>query len=141
MPTFSAFHPRSMLAALLRLLRGRPWRESPVLPAGALALDFAVLLWLGFARGVDRPHLAMLHLVFFSLFTLLCFGVDKSLAALDRRRISEPNLLWLSFLGGAPGGILGMVLFRHKNRALRFRVLLPAAVLVDAFAFALLIFA
>ena len=29
-------------------------------------------------------------------------------------RISEIRLLWLIFLGGLLGGIIGMLLFRHK---------------------------
>ena len=44
-------------------------------------------------------------------------------AALDKRRarraafrVAEKTLFLLALLGGAPGGLLGMELFRHKTR-------------------------
>ena len=39
------------------------------------------------------------------------------------RRVPERTLLLLDFLGGSLGGILGMLLFRHKTLHLKFRVL------------------
>ncbi len=47
------------------------------------------------------------------------FGVDKLLAIRKKRRIPELTLLLLCFLFGSLGGLLGMVLFRHKTNVKR----------------------
>ena len=49
-----------------------------------------------------------------NLAALILFGVDKLLALRKRRRIPELVLLAGCFFGGSLGGLLGMVLFRHK---------------------------
>lgn len=51
-----------------------------------------------------------------SLIALITYGADKLKARAGAWRIPEKVLLLLSFFGGAVGGILGMVLFRHKTR-------------------------
>lgn len=51
-----------------------------------------------------------------SLAAFIVYGADKSRARRGAWRISEKALLCLSFFGGAAGGLLGMVLFRHKTR-------------------------
>lgn len=51
-----------------------------------------------------------------SLAAFIVYGADKSRAKRGAWRISEKALLGLSFFGGAAGGLLGMVLFRHKTR-------------------------
>ena len=51
-----------------------------------------------------------------SLITLILYGADKSKAKRRAWRIPEKVLLGFSFLGGAVGGLLGMVLFRHKTK-------------------------
>ncbi len=52
----------------------------------------------------------------FSLITFLLYAVDKRRARKGKWRLSERLLLSLSFLLGAPGALLGMVLCRHKTR-------------------------
>ena len=51
-----------------------------------------------------------------SLVAFLCYGADKARAKKGAWRIPEKVLLLLSFFGGAAGGLLGMLLFRHKTR-------------------------
>lgn len=51
-----------------------------------------------------------------SLAALIVYGADKWKARRGRWRIPEKVLLLLSFFGGAVGGLLGMLLFRHKTR-------------------------
>lgn len=65
-----------------------------------------------------------------SLAALALFAADKSKAKRQRRRIPERTLLWVAFLGGAPGAWIGMILFRHKTRHARFNVLVPLALLL-----------
>ena len=48
--------------------------------------------------------------------TLLLFGYDKWRAGQRRgRRVAESTFWWAGALGGWPGGLLGIVVFRHKS--------------------------
>lgn len=46
--------------------------------------------------------------------TFLLYGIDKALAISGAWRIPEKVLLTAVVLGGALGGFLGMIVFRHK---------------------------
>ena len=60
--------------------------------------------------------LAALWVLALSLILFLRMGKDKRLAKARARRISEKSLFLLALLGGAPGGLLGMEVFRHKTK-------------------------
>lgn len=51
-----------------------------------------------------------------SIAAFLCYGFDKFAALRGARRIPNATLLGLSFLGGSPGALLGIYLFRHKTK-------------------------
>ncbi len=51
-----------------------------------------------------------------SLIAFILYGADKSKAKRGAWRIPEKVLLCFSFFGGAVGGLLGMLLFRHKTK-------------------------
>jgi len=56
----------------------------------------------------------LLYLLIINLLTLFIWGYDKQMAKKNRQRISEIHLLLLVFFGGFLGGILGILVFRHK---------------------------
>ena len=67
-----------------------------------------------------------------ALLSLLLFVLmfrDKQAAKARRRRIPESTLLALALLGGSPGGLLGMLLFRHKTRKAAFSLGYPLIIL------------
>ncbi|MEJ5976742.1 DUF1294 domain-containing protein [Novosphingobium sp. PS1R-30] len=51
-----------------------------------------------------------------NFITFAAFGIDKTLAEAQRRRVRESTLLWFAALGGTPGAYVGRALFRHKTR-------------------------
>lgn len=51
-----------------------------------------------------------------SFITLVLYLIDKIRAMNGDWRIPEKVLLGFSFFGGAVGGLIGMLLFRHKTR-------------------------
>lgn len=55
---------------------------------------------------------------------------DKRRAQAHRWRISEATLLWLAALGGELGLGLGMQLYRHKTKHLRFVLAVPGFLLL-----------
>ena len=55
----------------------------------------------------------------------ILFGADKLLARMRMRRVPESSLLAVSFLAGATGALLAMMLFRHKTRKRLFVFAVP----------------
>ncbi len=77
---------------------------------------------------------SVLVLMFWNLIVMLLYGLDKLFAKMHSRRISEFSLLLCAFLLGGFGAILGMVLFNHKTKKMKFRLLVPLAILTGALA-------
>jgi uncharacterized membrane protein YsdA (DUF1294 family) len=73
----------------------------------------------------------VLFLIILNLITLIVFGYDKFLAKNHKRRISENILLFITFLGGTIGSILGMLLFRHKVSKRSFLLKFAFVVLIQ----------
>ncbi len=65
-----------------------------------------------------------------SLIAFLLFGYDKWQAGRKGGRVAESTLWWTSALGGWPGGLLGIVIFRHKSAKTSFQFKFAAALLV-----------
>ena len=59
-----------------------------------------------------------------ALFAVM--GWDKFCAMGQKRRVPETTLFLLAVMGGAPGGVMGMLCFRHKIRKGRFTIGFPA---------------
>ena len=55
------------------------------------------------------------YLIILSFISFCAYGIDKKRAIKGKRRIPEKTLLSASLLGGAFGGLLGMLRFRHKT--------------------------
>lgn len=60
-----------------------------------------------------------------NIFSFLLFGIDKLKAKKDLWRIPEWALLFVALIGGSPGSLVGMWLFRHKTKHLKFIILVP----------------
>ena len=67
-----------------------------------------------------------------SAVTFVFFGYDKWRAGRGGRRVAEAALWWTSALGGWPGGLLGIIIFRHKSAKPAFLLKFAAAFLVWA---------
>lgn len=66
-----------------------------------------------------------------NLISFLLFGLDKRRAKQSRWRIPEKTLFILALVGGTPGALAGMRLFRHKTRHRAFALGLPVILLVQ----------
>lgn len=72
----------------------------------------------------------MLELIaIWNMITFAMMGIDKNKAIKGKRRISEKTLICSAFLLGGLGSWLGMMIFRHKTRHIKFQILLPIAAL------------
>ena len=72
-----------------------------------------------------------LVLVLWNIVTFALYGVDKHKAKKKKWRISETSLILCAFLMGGLGALLGMSAFRHKTKHLKFRLLIPLALIVN----------
>lgn len=73
--------------------------------------------------------------VFINLLTFLFFAADKRRARLHMRRIRESTLLLLCLLGGALGGLVAMLICRHKTQKSVFRLGVPFLLVLNLAAF------
>lgn len=67
----------------------------------------------------------ILYIVLMNVCGFALMGIDKWKAARGRWRISERTLFLTAILGGSIGTFVGMYLFRHKTRQLRFTIGIP----------------
>jgi uncharacterized membrane protein YsdA (DUF1294 family) len=74
---------------------------------------------------MNLPEYLLIYLLCWSLVGLLLCWWDKSHARKKRRRIPESALLFAGLCGGCFGLGLGMYLFRHKTKHLKFMLLVP----------------
>ena len=70
-----------------------------------------------------------------NLIAFILMGIDKHKAVRDVRRISEKALLTACGLFAAPGGLIGMHVFHHKTRKLKFKLGVPLMLIAQAVIF------
>ena len=75
-----------------------------------------------------------------SLLTILFYGIDKSAAKKEKRRVSEAKLHILSLLGGWPGALLAQQMFKHKRSKSAFMRIYWVTVLVNLILLGLIAF-
>lgn len=66
-----------------------------------------------------------------SIITFIVYGIDKRKAIRGQWRIPEKTLLLLAVLGGSPGAMAGMKIFRHKTQKPRFYIGVPLIFIVE----------
>ena len=62
----------------------------------------------------------MAYLISINLIGFILMFIDKRMAIYHKRRIPENTLLFVSLIGGCFGGLMGMYLFRHKTKKIKF---------------------
>ena len=79
----------------------------------------------------DPRRLLPLWLMLMSLVLFAVMGADKRRAKSGSWRVPEKTLFLLALLGGAPGGVLGMRVFRHKTKHWTFAWGFPSLALLQ----------
>ena len=67
----------------------------------------------------------LIYLLIINALSFLLMLIDKQKAKKGLWRIPEKTLLAIALLGGSLGGIVGMKMFRHKTKHLKFSLGLP----------------
>lgn len=60
---------------------------------------------------------------------IICF-IDKRRASKNKFRVKEKNLLLICALGGCLGFYIGMYVFHHKTRKIKFQFLVPILIII-----------
>jgi len=71
--------------------------------------------------------------------TFLLYGIDKYKAKVSNTRISENTLILSALLMGSFGALIGMVIFRHKTKHLKFMILVPLFLILNIFVYVLML--
>ena len=74
----------------------------------------------------------LIYIAVLSVITLILYGIDKIKAINGSYRISEKVLLLSSLVGGGVGGIVAMLLFRHKTKHWYFFAVNIIAIILHA---------
>lgn len=71
------------------------------------------------------------YLIIINLAGFAAMGLDKRRAKRREWRIPEQTLMLLAAAGGSIGSLLGMNLFHHKTKHVKFTIGIPALLLLQ----------
>ena len=70
------------------------------------------------------------YLIIINIISFIIYGIDKYKSIKHKYRISENTLISLSIIGGVFGSILGMIIFHHKTKKIRFKISIPIILII-----------
>lgn len=73
----------------------------------------------------------IIYIVAINIVTFLVMGLDKWKAKRGSWRIQESALFTFVIFGGGIGGILGMKVFHHKTKKLKFQIGFPLILILE----------
>lgn len=76
-------------------------------------------------------ELFIYYILAINVVTFIVYGIDKYKAKKNLWRIPEATLLLLAALGGSVGAWLGMGIWRHKTKHLKFIIGIPLILLLQ----------
>lgn len=62
------------------------------------------------------------YFIVINLITFILYYIDKKRAIKNRFRISEDTLILFSLFGGVIGALMGMKIFHHKTKKIKFYI-------------------
>ena len=80
------------------------------------------------------------YLIIINLLAFVMYGVDKKKAEKNKYRIPESRLIAVAVLGGAYGAGLGMLVFHHKTKMIKFRVVVPTFLVLNLICIGLILY-
>ena len=73
----------------------------------------------------------IIYFIIINLLGFLMMYIDKKKAIKGKWRISEKSLFVVTLLGGGIGTNVGMNMFRHKTKKMRFSIGFPTILIVE----------
>lgn len=81
----------------------------------------------------------IMYIIGINLIGFLSMWIDKRKSIKQEWRTPEKTLFYIALLGGSIGSILGMYLFRHKTKKLKFTIGMPVILICQIILMAYLI--
>lgn len=72
-----------------------------------------------------------IYLILVNLTAFAMYGIDKQKAVRHKWRIPERVLIGVAVFGGSVGALLGMQVFRHKTKHMKFVIGVPVIIAVQ----------
>ena len=88
---------------------------------------------------MSTAQFLILYALVINILTWIVFGNDKHKAVNHEFRVPEATLFLLALIGGSIGALVGMIGFHHKTRKWKFRIGMPAILLLQVGAAAFLV--
>ena len=66
-------------------------------------------------------------IIVWNILVFIMYGIDKYKSKKGSWRISEKTLILSALFLGGVGAMLGMELFRHKTKHLKFKIIVPVS--------------
>lgn len=79
----------------------------------------------------NKEIILLSYLLSINLSSFILFAIDKKRARKKKWRISEKILLITSFIGGATGSLMSMVIFKHKLSKKGFYMGVPVFIVLN----------
>lgn len=73
----------------------------------------------------------LIYLILINLIGLLIMAYDKRRAIKRKWRVPEAHLFFIALIFGSLGSIIGMHLFHHKTKHLKFTIGMPVILLIQ----------
>lgn len=73
----------------------------------------------------------LIYIVLINSITFMVYGADKNRARNKQWRIPELTLILLCLIGGAIGGLISMVIYKHKLSKKRFYIGVPLIIIIN----------
>ena len=74
---------------------------------------------------------ALVYLTAINIIGFVLFGIDKRRAVRHAWRIKESTLFITAIIGGSVGCIIGMQVFRHKTKHMKFVIGMPLILILQ----------
>ncbi len=84
-----------------------------------------------FLNYTNQENIILIYLLSLNIISFVIFGIDKWKAKNNKWRISENLLILISFIGGATGSLMGMVVFKHKLSKKKFYIGVPVFIVLN----------
>ena len=73
----------------------------------------------------------LFYFILINLVGIIVMAYDKRRAVMRKWRVPEANLFFIALIFGSLGSIIGMYLFHHKTKHLKFTLGMPLILLIQ----------
>lgn len=77
----------------------------------------------------------LLYILLINVIGFFTMWYDKKMAMAGKYRVPESRIFLIAIIGGAVGVLLGMEIFKHKTKHLKFKIFVPVIIILQVIAF------